>query len=117
MPIILSRLKRNVSAENTAFFILDDLSDATKERIAELAARDDFEQQVMRFLPPQLATNPAWAQEFVVAMRDYLLGDEGDREEDAPDDLGGARIGKEASNDEPATDPVTEAQRTPEAVS
>jgi len=117
VPLILSRLKRNVSAENTAFFVLDDLSDATKERIAELAVRDDFEQQVMRFLPPQLATNPAWAQEFVVAMRDYLLGDEGDQEEEAPDDLGGARGGKEASNDEPATDPVTEALRTPEAVS
>lgn len=80
IPIILSRANRNIDAENTAYFVLDDMSDATREKIAELLAADSFDKSLMQYLPPQalpiIQRNPAWFQEFVGAMQDYLLGEE-----------------------------------------
>lgn len=95
LPIIVSRCKRNVDAANTAYFVLDDLSDAAKEKLAEYAQREDYEQQLMQFLPPDLARNPAWVQEFLNVVREYLLG--GGEEEE----------GDERGGDEPPTAPGT----------
>ncbi len=82
MPVILSRFARGANAENTAYFVLDDLSDVTKVKIAELAARDDFEQIIVQYLPPQMQQKPEWTQEFLMAVQDYLLAPE-EEEEDA----------------------------------
>ena len=91
LPIIASRATRGISAENTAFFVLDDLSDAAKEKIAALAARDDFDQQVMQLLPQAARQKPEWAQEFCDAVRDYFYPpedepEEGDEDTTEPDD-------------------------------
>lgn len=83
VPMILTRAARGKSAENTAYFVLDDLSDMTRAKLAELAATESFDADVMKLLPQQLQQRPEWCQEFIEACKDYLLGVEEEVEEEA----------------------------------
>lgn len=76
MPMIVTRARKGLSAEDTAFFICDELSEATQKKLAELAALPDFAARAGQILPPELQGYPEWVGEFLSAVQDYLFGDE-----------------------------------------
>lgn len=76
LPLIQKRQQKGLSAESTAFFVLDELSEGTLAALAELAAQDGFEEQVKKLLPAGM--QPEWVDEFLVAVKDYLFEGEAD---------------------------------------
>jgi hypothetical protein len=91
VPMIVARCKRGRSAEDTAFFVLDELSDVTQAKLAELAALPDFATRAGQILPAELGGYPEWVTEFLAAIQDYLFGDDdggarGDGDPEPPGD-------------------------------
>lgn len=86
VPMMVKRASNGRSAEDTAFFILDELSEPTLQELAKLAAMPDFGAQVARVLPAELNNQPEWVTEFLSAVQDYLFGgDEGPTASDEPE--------------------------------
>lgn len=89
VPMMVKRAQHGRSAEDTAFFILDELSEPTLQALAELAAQPDFEAKVAQLLPTELTQLPEWVGEFTVAMQEYLFGDdEGTADDGEPEGVG-----------------------------
>jgi hypothetical protein len=82
LPLIQKRAQKGLSAESTAFFVLDELSETTLAALAEIAAQEGFEVQVQQLLPAGM--QPEWVGEFLVAVKDYLFADGNDGPETAP---------------------------------
>lgn len=78
VPLIVKRAQRARSAEDTAFFVLDELSDVTLKKLAEIAALPDFASRAAGILPPELGEYPEWTTEFLAAVQDYLFGEDDD---------------------------------------
>lgn len=93
VPMIVKRARANRSAEDTAFFILDELSEPTLVELAKIAVMPDFGAQVSRVLPAELNNYPEWSVEFLAAIQDWLFSgdDEGSTASDESDepDAGG----------------------------
>lgn len=85
LPLIQKRQQKGLSAESTAFFVLDELSESTLTALAELAAQDGFEEQVKKLLPAGMAQE--WVDEFLVAVKDYLFEDDAQPEGEGVADL------------------------------
>lgn len=108
IPIILSRANRGASAEHTAYFVLDDLSEATKDKIADMIEAESFDKSLMQYLPPQalpvVKMHPEWFQEFLVAMNSYLFEEQPEPE---PEPASGELLKQadELLEQEPATGP------------
>ena len=87
VPMIVKRARANRSAEDTAFFILDELSEPTLQELAKIAAMPDFGAQVARVLPAEMSNYPEWTVEFLAAIQDWLFGgDEGTAEGGEPEE-------------------------------
>ena len=82
MPMIVKRQQKGASAESTAFFVLDELTDGTLAALAEFMAKPDADVQLQQVLPAELKTNPAWLAEFLQAVRDYLFAEDDDADQD-----------------------------------
>ena len=90
VPLIVGRAKKDRSPESTAYFILDELSEDTQQKLAEFAvdglpddateelALSHFLQRLMPLLPGDLQVRPEWVREFLATLLTGLLGDEGD---------------------------------------
>jgi len=85
LPLIQKRQQKGLSAESTAFFVLDELSESTLTALAELAAQDNFEEQVKKLLPAEM--QPEWVDEFLVAVKDYLFAEDEEKPDDGVIDL------------------------------
>jgi hypothetical protein len=85
LPLIQKRSQKGLSAESTAFFVLDELSESTLTALAELAAQDNFEEQVKKLLPAEM--QPEWVEEFLVAVKDYLFTEDEEKPDDGVIDL------------------------------
>lgn len=104
VPMMVKRARAGKSAEDTAFFILDELSEPTLQELARLAAMPDFGAQVARVLPVELNNYPEWTTEFLAAVQDWLFGgDEGTVEDEEPEEPegGGDNEPEEVVEDEP----------------
>lgn len=104
VPMIVKRARMNRSAEDTAFFILDELSAPTLGELERLAAMPDFGAQVARVLPAEMANYPEWTVEFLAAIQDWLFGgDEGTVEGEEPEEPegGGDNEPEEVVEEEP----------------
>jgi len=119
VPMIVKRARGGKSAEDTAFFILDELSEPTVQALAAQAAQPDFGAKLAQLLPAEMQQHPEWVTEFMAAMHDWLFGgDEGaasgegddEPEGDAPagDDEGIEEVVEEET---PVFDIAAEAQR------
>jgi len=101
VPMIVKRARANKSAEDTAFFILDELSEPTLQELAKLAAQPDFGAQVARVLPAEMNNYPEWSTEFLAAIQDWLFGgDEGTTETEPEEPDGGSDDDKELDETE-----------------
>lgn len=117
IPMIVKRARGGKSAEDTAFFILDELSEPTVQALAAQAAQPDFGVKLAQVLPVEMQKYPEWVTEFMAAMHDWLFGgDEGTTsDEDEPQTDGPVGLG--GDDDEPvevegaAFDLDAEAQR------
>jgi len=87
LPLIQKRQQKGLSAESTAFFVLDELSENTLTALAELAAQDGFEEQVKKILPAEMQQPPEWVGEFLIAVKDYLFEDAETEPEGGMNDL------------------------------
>jgi hypothetical protein len=104
VPLIVKRAQRNRSAEDTAFFVLDELSDVTLKKLAEIAALPDFGVRAAQILPAELGEYPEWITEFLAAVQDYLFGEDDDTVDGDPEILPDA---PEATEPEPVEVDVT----------
>ncbi len=117
VPMMVKRARANRSAEDTAFFILDELSEPTLQELAKLAAMPDFGAQVARVLPAELGNYPEWTTEFLAAVQDWLFGGdegptaEGDDEPEEPDEGGDSEPEAEEVTEAPVFDLEAEAKR------
>jgi len=89
VPMIVKRARASKSAEDTAFFILDELSEPTLQELAKLAAQPDFGAQVARVLPAEMNNYPEWSTEFLAAIQDWLFGGDEDTTETEPEEPDG----------------------------
>ena len=98
VPMIAKRARNGKSAEDTAFFVLDELSEPTVQALAQVAAQPDFDVKLAQVLPPELRQYPEWNAEFVAAIRDWLFGgDEGAAggDDESPEDEGPVGLGSD----------------------
>lgn len=101
VPMIVKRARGGKSAEDTAFFILDELSEPTVQALAAQAAQPDFGVKLAQVLPAEMQKYPEWVTEFMAAMHDWLFGgDEGAAEEDDEPQTDGP-VGLGGDDDEP----------------
>lgn len=93
LPLIMKRQQKGLSAESTAFFVLDELSDQTLTALAEFLEKPDADAQLQQVLPVELWNNPAWLFDFLTAVRDYLLTEEDDdTDRDAVSPVGPSKV-------------------------
>ncbi len=111
VPMMTKRARTNKSAEDTAFFILDELSDPTLHELARIAAMPDFGAQVAHILPAELNGHPEWVTEFLTAVQDYLFSDEGPAEGSGDEEPVEPVEGGEGEDEEPEAEVVEEGGR------
>lgn len=101
VPMIVKRARGGKSAEDTAFFILDELSEPTVQALAAQAAQPDFGVKLAQVLPAEMQKYPEWVTEFMAAMHDWLFGgNEGAAEDDDEPQTDGP-VGLGGDDDEP----------------
>lgn len=78
LPLIVKRQQKQLSAEDTAYFVLDEFTEPALAGLAEFLARENAQAELQQVLPAELKADPAWLSEFLAAVNDYLLGEEAD---------------------------------------
>ena len=83
LPLIVGRHRKGLSAEDTAFFVLDELSPQTLASLAQFLSSPDSEAKLKQVVPAEVASDEEWFGEFMQAVRDYLEGGEDEADEEA----------------------------------